>query len=71
MFARIYTVVGSLFLGGYAVSSLLGYEWTNPDQARPAPPPGALVATASRGWSGRSSSYSTSGGRGWVIFGGK
>ena len=75
MFARFYTVIGSLFLGGYAVSSLLGVEWTNPDQSRPAPPPGAIVASASRGWSGRSASYSStsssSGGRGWIIFGGK
>jgi hypothetical protein len=77
---RLYLIVGALVLGLYGTAGYLGLEFTNPDNARPAPPPGAIVAESSSGWSGRSASYrayssssssSSEGDGGWVIFGGK
>jgi hypothetical protein len=59
MFERVYIVLGSLLLLGYAVVAWEGWEFGNPVKLRPAPPAGATLSS--------SGTYHHSGSRSGVI----
>jgi hypothetical protein len=62
MLARVYLILGSILLLGYALVAFEGWEFGSAVLVSAAPPEGAALSSSGR-------YHSSSHSRGWIIFG--